>query len=479
MLNILCKYKIGNGRCKYIVELENNGLIAISKDDFTERFNQDIEDICPLRDITDISFINKSSMDWLKIKEKFIQVDLESIVISEDIPLEYNDIFIIEGKNKLKRLCREDIETEEIWGKDEEDGITQVEKEMSEKDKLIEKIKTEIVKKGVKNNTLDEELDNEEVLNIDFKEFKSNIKDSEQKEGFSLDCKKCKGTGKYIGEDGLEYICTCNNNKDVDVITKKQESEIKTISVNKGTKNNIVANGIIPKERINDEFSEEKCSELIVKSVPKGYAIRGFKKYVEQLNEIILACKLDGIKIDGSYIIGGDNGFGKTTFVNTCLKHLYNRGKRVVPYITLSSLAKLRAEEESNIREMIAHGYVKKYEKIEVDTDDYCEIIEKKYEWEDYMKASVLFCSLGGLPCMRLESEILAEILRIRGMRQLPTIVTTENSLNLYVNNKDLNESIWGNILNFDEKGRYDKLTHVSCYKRKKTNSDVIIGSNI
>lgn len=456
MLKVVCKCCLSkkNGRYNYIVK-DNNEIVEMDKDSFAYKFGIELTDVCSIRELVDISNLRENTENNIKIENKFIRLTKSGIEVSDSEFDGCEHIYIIEN-NKLIELDKKKANNTEDKGlEDTNDSIKNI-------------IHTE--------NT-DITTDNDELA-IDFSEFKSVESKLRTDEGFKENCEKCKGTGRYTGLDGMTYICTCNSESDIKNVEDTKLVSVKGLTVTNGTKNAIVADGIIPKGRINDEFTEELCSELIKRSVPKGYAIRGFNKYIKQLNSIIVACKVDGGSIDGSYLIGGDNGFGKTTFVNTCLKHLYNRNRKVVPYVTLASLARLRAKEESDIRETIAHGYVKKYEE-EVAEDDYFGIVCKKYAWNDYMSADVLFCSLGGVPSIRLESEILAEVLRIRGMRQLPTIVTTEHSLYTYINNKDLNESIWGNILNFDTKGRFDKLSHISCYKKKKTNSDMIIGTNM
>lgn len=380
----------------------------------------------------------------------------------------------------------ESVEETEETAESADEGIEEsaneadksVEESVNEADKSVEEPVKDLIREIEASNEIDssEEL----VINTDdMEKEQTKIKEEQSKKienaknKMVCNCRKCLDTGYYTDEMGITYKCTCG------LIDKKKEDKPKTVKATLGMEEAMIADGIIHRDRIHDEFVTEEGAKVLATSIPKGYNVNNFNKYCELLNSIITACKLDGVRVDASYLIGGDNGFGKTTFVNTCLKALYARNKKVVPYVTLYELARLRAQEENEIREKLIYGYRTEHESLETE-EEYFEIVKRKYKWEDYLSADVLFCSLGSSTSVRLETEIMYEILRIRGMRRLPTIVTTENALSFYTNSKDMSKNTWGNMINYGKTtGVYDKLIHVSSYKKEKTYVDMNLGRDI
>ena len=67
-----------------------------------------------------------------------------------------------------------------------------------------------------------------------------------------------------------------------------------------------------------------------------------------------------------------------------------------------------------------------------------------------------------------LESHVLYQLLNIRGSKGLPTIAMISTSLEPYIKDTMLRELVWNEILEYDvDANSYDRLIHVSCYKKK------------
>ena len=64
---------------------------------------------------------------------------------------------------------------------------------------------------------------------------------------------------------------------------------------------------------------------------------------------------------------------------------------------------------------------------------------------------------------------MLYQLLSIRGAKGLPTIAMISTSLDPYVNDYTLKELVWDEIKSTkDEADSYDRVTHISCYKKRK-----------
>lgn len=251
--------------------------------------------------------------------------------------------------------------------------------------------------------------------------------------------------------------------QDVNVI-KRPEKPV--YYVNNADKVSILAKKLVPDARIDDEYSEDILKENLAKICEaQGCGIKGFGEYTSALNEILVAISTGTLR--KSYIIGSPNGFGKTTFANTCIKRLDKMGYRAVPYISLFELAELRM-----IYERMLLGYLKKrVEKDEEDTDDSEEFT---YTWRDYLRADVVFTYLTILENKKIETAILKALLDIRGPKGLPTIVFTSSSLVPYLNDVTLKKVIWDDILAYsDDCDKADRLIHKACFKIY--NSSIVI----
>lgn len=266
-------------------------------------------------------------------------------------------------------------------------------------------------------------------------------------------CIKCGGTGKIITESlGLTVKCSCaieGESKTKNIITEKP-----IYSVTKADEISCVERGLVPKHRENDEYSSDKVLETIGEMAKaQKFEIKGWGEYSKTLDKIISTISI-GEKLDSSYILGAPNGFGKTTFANTCIKRLDSMGYKAVPYISLFEIAELRGEYEKRIL-----GYINR-ENIGEGNE------EIKFNWKDYVESDLLITYLTTLDNKKIEVSTLKTIMDIRGPKGLPTIVFTSSSLKPYLSDIVHKKVIWDDILAYsDNNTKIDRLIHKSCYK--------------
>lgn len=335
-----------------------------------------------------------------------------------------------------------------------------------------------VIEKSITENKVDEpsELVNEvlveQILDKTFEEpaneidiFSFEESNNTELKG-NINCKYCKGTQqKYVG--GIPVYCDCKEQKEVEERKKSFENRKPITKIRKAEVDILVELGIIPEHRKEDEFSKEEGMKRIISQYGAMYKVVNYEKLTTTMDSIIAKCSMGG-NLGYSYILGGENGFGKTTFVNHCNKLLYAKGHKVTPYISLLDLAKLRAEHESDIREKMTYGFIAKKK----EEDDYLDgkTVIHKYKWDDYMESEILFCYLTGSLNAKLESEILKLVLNIRGTKGLSTIVTIDSSIDMYMRNSELRMFVWDTILNRSELPNiHDRLVHRSGFITRNT----------
>ena len=215
------------------------------------------------------------------------------------------------------------------------------------------------------------------------------------------------------------------------------------------------------------------------------YKIYNFNNYLGVCNEILSNIR-SGQLPRRSYIIGAPNGFGKTSFVNECLITALHNDWKTAPYISLHELAEIRVAEEQRLMAPFSYaatqGVYDKTNNKYVSEREYAyrdavtasnivkkpEIITNKYSWSEYINANVLFVHFTDVVSKDLESHVLYQLLSIRGSKGLPTIAMISTSLEPYIKDTMLRELVWNEILEYDvDANSYDRLIHVSCYKKK------------
>lgn len=259
---------------------------------------------------------------------------------------------------------------------------------------------------------------------------------------------------------------------------KRQEHKALMGRITEADRNQAVFEKLVPEAYRNSSFDVEHIKSNISEAYTRGgkvYRVYRFKDYEGICNSILTTLRLGKVP-DRSYLIGAPNGFGKTSFVMESLITLRKAGKIVAPYITLTELAQLRADDE--------HRLMNSFKKFSTDTRDgntyYVEnndsqeylkrpqIVINGYSFNEYMNAQCLFVCFSSILSKEVESQMLYQILGIRGAKGLPTIAMISTSLEPYEKDRFLKEYVWDEIKNYNNSQSYDRVIHISCYKRKE-----------
>lgn len=287
----------------------------------------------------------------------------------------------------------------------------------------------------------------------------------------------------------------------MDMIEPKEKEKQHKIFYGLSTEDRHVAvqKHIVPQAYEHSAFNIDKVRDNIKRDYARSN--RAWKVY--KLNEYENICYgiLSSIRMKKlparSYLIGAPNGFGKTSFVNECLITLNAHGFRVTPYISLTELAELRVEDEKEALKSSAKVRTKfivekdgrYYDTLSDDSgneiiiDEYVkrpDKLEKLFSFKDYINCDCLFTYFTDDIAKKVESQILYQLLQIRGAKGLPTIVMISRSTKLYLMDLDLKRFIWDEILAYDEEdGKYDRIYHISCYKMPRQGKLGEKGENI
>ena len=242
---------------------------------------------------------------------------------------------------------------------------------------------------------------------------------------------------------------------------------------------------LIPEVYKDSAFNEEMIRANLIEQrqeLKDAYTIRNFNEYIKTCNGILSAIRMKKMP-DKSYIIGAPNGFGKTSFVTEAIITLNRHGFRVAPYITLSELNVLRVEEEkrlmspfivnasysSELKKERALVYTYNANRGEAKTP---RTVVGCFSFSEYVNSDCLFVALTGVNSKVVESYMLKQLLQMRSIKGLPTIVTTDTSLDIYFIDTNIKENVWVELLIKKEKQYcYDRLYHVSTYKFKESGS--------
>lgn len=243
---------------------------------------------------------------------------------------------------------------------------------------------------------------------------------------------------------------------------------------------------IIPEAYRNSAFDIDKIKEnirVMYKRSKGAFVTYKLGDYEQICNGILSSIRMRKLPAR-SYLIGAPNGFGKTSFVYESMITLSTHGYRVAPYISLTELAQLRADNEKellNPKNNVINKYfvrdsderyfeaLKDNSGAEILGDEFIRRpnkIEKIFSFTDYINADCLFTFFTEETAREIESYMLSQLLQIRGAKGLPTIVMMSKSLDLYLKQPKLKQFIWDEILAYSEKDNcYDRVYHVSCYK--------------
>ena len=272
-------------------------------------------------------------------------------------------------------------------------------------------------------------------------------------------------------ELGLQESSEDDRIKHVDEIKNKPP----IYKVRQGTSELAVQMGLVPAAYKDAEYDVQHIRDNIVaqiKASKRRFKVIKFDSYISTLNTIISSIK-SGVRLDCSHIIGSPNGFGKTSFVNTCLKVMLDRNWCAVPYISLSELAEIRVENE---RRLMARMNVRG-RWLDLDDGNFSydgngdivkvpHVVTGRYSWSEYMNSDILFCFFTTVDSKVIESYTLKAVLDTRSAKGLPTVAFISTSLSPYTMDSKLREYIWDEIMSYKEdKGCFDRVYHTSCYK--------------
>lgn len=295
-------------------------------------------------------------------------------------------------------------------------------------------------------------------------------------------------------------------------VGKQEEPDIKSLvwDIPKDVALRALDARVITPEMVDSDFDAKQVALNIEKRWRhhnKRYKIMGYEKYISTLNTILTQLR-SGMYPDRSYLICSEEGMGKTSFIATAQKIMVAQGWNVVPFIPLHELASIWEEEDRRLLRGISSQavYARKFDP--EDTGDYIEVhctdkngnpeiryyggqttvrfesmplggrkpndkrpvkIINRFSWSEYMEADVLFVGLAQVMHKQIESYTLKSILQIRAMKGKPTIVIGSESIQPYLNDPGLYKYVWAEIEDLkDDVPRYNRLTHVSCYKHWK-----------
>lgn len=252
-------------------------------------------------------------------------------------------------------------------------------------------------------------------------------------------------------------------------------------AINDVDKASAVENKLVPASYKGAYFDEARIKNNIriqYGNTKQAYKVVKFTEYTSTCFGILTALRLKQLP-DRSFIIGAPNGFGKASFVYECLTTMLKAEMRAVPYISLTELAIIKNAEETRLmngERFEGRNYYygirdERYRKDNQFSSKNKEAVELlgAYSWAEYINADCLFVFFSDITSKQIESKMLSQILSIRGAKGLPTIALISTSLDPYMMDNSLREYVWDEILDtVRESGSYDRVFHVSCYKRKK-----------
>jgi hypothetical protein len=285
--------------------------------------------------------------------------------------------------------------------------------------------------------------------------------------GIKTDTSNQKVADEASKDESLRVIVTSTNDRPAQKLVVRLTDDDRDLAVR---------TNLIPSAYRNVSFDVDRIRENLkvqYKRFNGTYVIKKLSDYTTTCTEILSAIRMHQLP-RRSYLIGAPNGFGKSSFVYESLITLQKQGFKVAPYISLWELAQIRVENEQRL--------MNPYRKFKDESTGYeytepnrtvgymkkPEIVTGRYSYSEYINADCLFVSFTDVISKDIESHTLYQLLSIRGAKGLPTIVTMSTSLEPYEVDRNLREQVWDEIkAEKEDKGLYDRVYHVSCYKQR------------
>lgn len=322
-------------------------------------------------------------------------------------------------------------------------------------------------------------------------------------------CLKCGGKGEYEEPiTGIVVKCDCNigrerpeNKKGIEYLQRKKAEEALKNSgddtpqhreYTNGQNKSVYVYGAVPEHRKDDNYSPEYLRALAKERMEfDGAPLVGFKQYKQTLDSIYLSIQ-SGERLRNSYLICSHNGFSKETFANTCIKELYNQGKKVVPYLALNEIYNLIQAEHLLLR--INKAYITEDNQRIDALQDTNEIVDWKFNrdtklifqnydiekfvsryanfgfsYHDFIDAEVLFVRLTESFLQGYEMPTLRYLMKERASKGKVTIVFCDKALSSLKKEGDSWQSWWDIVAETSyEKRSLDKLVYITCHRDLK-----------
>lgn len=108
---------------------------------------------------------------------------------------------------------------------------------------------------------------------------------------------------------------------------------------------------------------------------------------------------------------------------------------------------------------------------------DFYKSLAMRFSWDEYVNADLAICWIGIEQSIEAESKAISALMESRSAKGKPTICLISKSLALYKRDANIYRNYWSEIDDIkDNKGRFNRFTHVSCYKRYSTMGKVLSG---
>lgn len=449
----------------------------------------------------------------------------------------------LDAKGNVSKKLAENIDIEESRSIDLEeyiDGVVNMEelkssfkpKKKSAKDILSEtysKVEKEL---EIENNPdisiIEQELTGESNKIVDSQvkekcnEIVTTLNENTEYDG-DPNCSKCRGKG-YMLEPvlGLKIKCDCVDR--YKELKSSKEGTVHGIIKVKGTAllTECMELGLIPRRRINDLLGFREMGDRIgalCKENGESINLYDYEIYKTAIKNV-LSCFVVNKELDYSILFSAPNGFGKTTFVYSCLKLLVLNGKKVVPFVSLFELAQKRLDYMTDTtwrkgddyytdteRKMMANAsyngrvkYNKKLQSEQVEEEEIVEpkkfidmtdtekdiyiqgIKDKNYTYKDYLDSDVLFCQLSVAEQSYIEISTLKSIMDYRGLHCKPTIIITDRNIEAYKSSVGMATDVYllTDMLTKEEKfATYDRALLVAVKKDRKSKFRAKAGENV
>lgn len=316
--------------------------------------------------------------------------------------------------------------------------------------------------------------------------------------------------------------------------SKNKVSDKPVMLVGESLNKSLIEGALVPAKYIDLEFDPSAIKEELIKewARTKRYTIKNFQDYISTLSGILTTLRMGQVP-DRSYLIGfsSNTPLANMAFAVTAIKLMYAHGMNVVPFVHCTDLCGVMNLENHRLSgdgplrnlEYSVYTAAKEYDrftlgsdalvkavaneclkKINTDNIDESENIGYKlsrsseattlqgmmrkqpvfyrtaasrFSWSEYINADLLICWVGIDSQREAESKALYGVMKARAAQGKPTICFIGTSLDIYTSDHSLYANYWCEMEDIqDNSPRYNRFTHISCYKMYSTLGKVSSG---